>query len=79
MALKGAVRFNSQSLNKYSAVIFDLSGVLVDFGVHVPVIAINRAFNNQGIHIPEKNIRQNRCSYKSKWFSNVGAINGEQG
>ncbi len=58
MALKGAIRFNSKSLNKYSAVIFDLSGVLVDFGVHIPVIAINRAFNNQGIHISEKNIRK---------------------
>jgi phosphonoacetaldehyde hydrolase len=58
MALK-AVRFNKQSLNKYSAVIFDLSGVLVDFGVHVPVIAINRVFNYHDIHIPEKNIRNN--------------------
>ncbi len=57
MALKGSIRFNKQSLNKYSAIIFDLSGVLVDFGVHVPVIAINRAFNNHGIHIPEKHIR----------------------
>ncbi len=55
---KGAIRFNKQSLNKYSAVIFDLSGVLIDFGMHVPVIATNRAFNHQGIHIPEKKIRQ---------------------
>jgi phosphonoacetaldehyde hydrolase len=54
---KNAVRFNKHSLNKYSAVIFDLSGVLVDFGVHVPVMAINRAFNNHGIYIPYKNIR----------------------
>jgi phosphonoacetaldehyde hydrolase len=59
MALKGAVRFNKQSLNKYSGVIFDLSGVLIDFGMHVPVMAICRAFNNHGIYIPEKNIRQN--------------------
>jgi phosphonoacetaldehyde hydrolase len=59
MALKGTVRFNKQSLNKYSGVIFDLSGVLIDFGMHVPVIAINRAFNYQGIYIPEKIIRQN--------------------
>ena len=59
MAVKGTVRFNKQSLNKYSGVIFDLSGVLVDFGMHVPVIAISRAFNYQGIYIPEKKIRQN--------------------
>ncbi len=58
MALK-TVRFNKHSLNKYSAVIFDLSGVLIDFGVHVPVMAIDRAFKNHGIYIPEKNIRQN--------------------
>ncbi len=59
MAAKGTVRFNKQSLNKYSAVIFDLSGVLIDFGMHVPVIAVSRAFNNHGIYIPEKHIRQN--------------------
>ncbi len=59
MALKGTVRFNKQSLNKYSAVIFDLSGVLIDFGMHAPVIAIARAFNNHGIYINERHIRQN--------------------
>lgn len=52
-------RFNKKSLNKYSAVIFDLSGVLIDFGMHVPVLAVSRAFRNQNIHIPEKNIREN--------------------
>ena len=59
MAVKGTVRFNKQSLNKYSGVIFDLSGVLVDFGMHVPVMAISRAFKYHGIYVPEKNIRQN--------------------
>lgn len=59
MAVKGTVRFNKQSLNKYSAVIFDLSGVLIDFGVHVPVMAISRAFMNNGVYIPEKQIKPN--------------------
>jgi phosphonoacetaldehyde hydrolase len=57
MSVKGAVRFNKKSLNKYSAVIFDLSGVLIDFGIHVPVMAISRAFMNNNIYIAEKNIR----------------------
>jgi phosphonoacetaldehyde hydrolase len=57
MALKSTVRFNNKSLNKYSAVIFDLSGVLIDFGMHVPVMAISRSFMNNGIYVPEKNIR----------------------
>jgi phosphonoacetaldehyde hydrolase len=57
MALTKTIKFNKQSLNKYSAVIFDLSGVLIDFGMHVPVMAISRAFRNQGIYIQEKNIR----------------------
>ena len=80
MAVKGTVRFNKNSLNKYSAVIFDLSGVLIDFGIHVPVMAISRAFTNNGIYVPEKNIRPyigtnqehhikalcnlNKCNYK---------------
>jgi beta-phosphoglucomutase-like phosphatase (HAD superfamily) len=59
MAVKGTVRFNKQSLNKYSAIIFDLSGVLVDFGMHVPVIATSRVFRYHDIYIPEKHIRQN--------------------
>ena len=54
---KAATRFNKNSINKYSAVVFDLSGVLVDFGVHVPVIAMCRAFSNNGIYILEKNIK----------------------
>jgi phosphonoacetaldehyde hydrolase len=54
---KAVSRFNKTSLNKYSAFIFDLSGVLVDFGVHAPVIAMCRAFSNNGIYIPEKNIK----------------------
>ncbi len=59
MAIKGVIRFNKQSLNKYSGIIFDLSGVLIDFGMHVPVIAVSRAFNNHGIHISENKIRNN--------------------
>jgi phosphonoacetaldehyde hydrolase len=59
MAVKGTVRFNKQSLNKYRGIIFDLSGVLIDFGIHVPVIATSRVFNYHGIYIPEKHIRQN--------------------
>ncbi len=59
-------RFNKKSLNKYSAVIFDLSGVLVDFGMHVPVLAVSRAFRNHNIYIPEKNIREN--IYKNQEF-----------
>jgi phosphonoacetaldehyde hydrolase len=58
MALK-TVQFNKNSLNKYSVIIFDLSGVLVDFGMHAPVIATSRAFKNHNIYIPEKKIRQN--------------------
>jgi hypothetical protein len=46
---KGTVRFNKQSLNKYSVIIFDLSGVLVDFGLYAPVIATSRAFKNRDI------------------------------
>jgi phosphonoacetaldehyde hydrolase len=57
MSVKSIVRFNKKSLNKYSAVIFDLSGVLIDFGVHVPVMAISRAFMNNNIYISDKNIR----------------------
>lgn len=56
---KGTIRFNKQSLNKYSVIIFDLSGVLVDFGMHAPVIATSRAFKYRDIYIPEKIIRQN--------------------
>ena len=52
-------RLTNKSLKKYSAFVFDLSGVLVDFGVHIPVIAISRAFRYHNIYIPEKNIRQN--------------------
>lgn len=54
---KNTMLFNKNSLNKYSAVIFDLSGVLIDFGMHVPVMALNKAFINNNIYIPEKNIR----------------------
>lgn len=57
MAVRSAIRFNKNSLNKYSTVIFDLSGVLVDFGVHVPVMAVGKAFMNNGVYVPEKNIR----------------------
>jgi len=59
MAFQLARRFNKKSLNKYSAVIFDLSGVLVDFGMHAPVLAVSRAFRNHNIYIPEKRIREN--------------------
>jgi phosphonoacetaldehyde hydrolase len=54
-----SIRFCKNMINKYSAVVFDLSGVLVDFGVHVPVIAIKHAFNNQNININEQVIREN--------------------
>ena len=66
MASNFVKRFNKKSLNKYSAVIFDLSGVLVDFGMHAPVLAVSRAFRNENIHIPENNIRQN--IYKNQQF-----------
>jgi phosphonoacetaldehyde hydrolase len=56
---KGTIRFNKQSLNKYSVIIFDLSGVLIDFGMYAPVIATSRAFRNRDIYIPERIIRQN--------------------
>jgi phosphonoacetaldehyde hydrolase len=59
-------RFNKKSLNKYSAVIFDLAGVLVDFGLHVPVLAVARACGNHNIYVPEKNIREN--IYKNQEF-----------
>lgn len=59
MASQLARRFNKKSLNKYSAVIFDLSGVLVDFGMHAPVLALSRTFRNHNIYIPEKRIREN--------------------
>ena len=59
MAVKGTVRFNKNSLNKYSAVIFDLSGVLIDFGMYAPVVATCRVFKYHNIYIPEKTIRQN--------------------
>jgi len=56
---KGTIRFNKKSLNKYSVIIFDLSGVLVDFGMYAPVIATSRAFKYRDICIPERVIRQN--------------------
>jgi beta-phosphoglucomutase-like phosphatase (HAD superfamily) len=59
MAFQLARRFNKFSLNKYSAVIFDLSGVLVDFGMHIPVMAVSRAFRYHNIYVPEKNMREN--------------------
>jgi len=61
-------RLNKNSLNKYSAVIFDLSGVLVDFGMHIPVIATSRAFNNYNIHIPEKNIREHNFKNQEQYI-----------
>ena len=61
-------RLNKKSLNKYSAVIFDLSGVLIDFGMHIPVIATSRAFKNYNIHIPEKNIRLNNFKNQEQYI-----------
>jgi phosphonoacetaldehyde hydrolase len=61
-------RLNKNSLNKYSAVIFDLSGVLVDFGMHIPVIATSRAFNNYNIHISEKNIRKHNFKTQEQYI-----------
>ncbi len=61
-------RLNKNSLNKYSAVIFDLSGVLIDFGMHIPVIATSRAFSNYNIHIPEKNIRQHNFKNQEQYI-----------
>ena len=68
MALQGVKRLNKNSLNKYSAVIFDLSGVLIDFGMHIPVIATSRAFNNYNIHIPEKNIREHNFKNQEQYI-----------
>uniref|UniRef100_A0A6C0HXB3 Haloacid dehalogenase-like hydrolase n=1 Tax=viral metagenome TaxID=1070528 RepID=A0A6C0HXB3_9ZZZZ len=59
MASQWTRRFNKRSLNKYSAVIFDLSGVLVDFGMHAPVLAVARTFRNHNIYVSEKRIREN--------------------
>ena len=78
MALNYIKRINTKSLNKYNAVIFDLSGVLVDFGMHVPVIAASRVFRYHNIHVPEKNIRQNIWKNQEFYiksqcnFNNVG-------
>ncbi len=48
-----------RNMYKYSTVVFDLSGVLIDFGVHVPTIAMSNALASQKIYIPEKTIKQN--------------------
>jgi phosphonoacetaldehyde hydrolase len=42
---------------KYKGVIFDLSGVLIDFGVKVPLIAMANAFHLNNIHISDNLIR----------------------
>jgi beta-phosphoglucomutase-like phosphatase (HAD superfamily) len=39
------------SFNKYNTVIFDLSGVLIDFGVRIPYIAMNKAFKMNNINV----------------------------
>ncbi len=46
-------------LFKYSAVILDLSGTIIDFGVHVPFLALSNAFMMNGINIPSNKIRKN--------------------
>jgi phosphonoacetaldehyde hydrolase len=75
MAFQLARRFNKFSLNKYSAVIFDLSGVLVDFGMHIPVMAVSRAFRYHNIYVPEKNIRENISKNQEHYIKSLCNFN----
>jgi beta-phosphoglucomutase-like phosphatase (HAD superfamily) len=57
-----------RNMYKYSTVVFDLSGVLIDFGVNVPTIAMKNALASQKIYVPEKTIKQNMI------FNNVNLL-----
>ena len=48
--------FTRSTFYKYSAVVFDLSGTLIDFGVHLPKIAINNALKMNDVIISQNKL-----------------------
>jgi phosphonoacetaldehyde hydrolase len=50
--------------NRVQAVIFDLSGTLIDFGSRGPVVAFVELFRRQGIEVSEAEARQPMGSHK---------------
>lgn len=62
------------ALSKYSAFIFDLSGVLVDAGVRIPYIALTSAFHFNGVYIPDNMIHFALGRNEEKYIDSICKI-----
>ena len=63
------------ALSKYSAFVFDLSGVLVDSGVRIPYNALTNAFHLNGLYIPDNMIHFALGRNEEKYINSICKIN----
>jgi phosphonoacetaldehyde hydrolase len=62
------------AFSKYSAFIFDLSGVLVDAGVRIPYNALTSAFHSHGVYMPDNMIHFALGRNEEKYIDSICKI-----
>ncbi len=62
------------AFSKYSAFVFDLSGVLIDSGVRAPYTALTNAFHSNGVYMPDNMIHFALGRNEEKYINSICKI-----